>query len=58
MLSNMREPVCIHAGAINDKGISFPLATYWVILKEKQRSASSLYWFNKTYNKVWREVLC
>ena len=40
---NIREPVWVHAGAIDDGGYSFALSTYRAISREEEKFAYGLY---------------
>ena len=42
----IREPVWVHAGAIDDRGYSFASSTYRV--REAEKFAYGLYWFRKS----------
>ena len=42
-ISNIKEPVWVYAGAIDDRGYSFALSTYRAISREEEKFAYGLY---------------
>ena len=45
---NIKEPVWVYAGTVDDKGYSFASSTYRDILSEEEKFAYGLYWFRKS----------